>query len=473
MKSILILIISAILYQPHSARTHPAIERFISSEPLRGASVSIMVSAIDSDSALYSYDADREVVPASVMKLITTATALETLGGDFRYKTTICYDGVIEDSILKGNLYIEGSGDPTTGSSELKGITRDEVFMSWTAAVKKVGIRKITGSVIADESVFDTEGVSMKWLREDLGSYYGQGCYGINVFDNRFTLYISTDGVKPTVGGTNPLLPELSFHNYLRLSDKDSCYITGFPYSNERWLYGTVPASANRYELRGDIPDPPLFAAQYFFEMLKREGVSIDGKPNCYRKLKEEGKWRLTKRNTIITTSSPPLKEMIRITNNVSCNLYADAFLKTTGLQCNEQLSSFEKGVYVMHKTWNAKGIDTSPLYTSDGSGLAPTDKLSAMFLCKILKYMAYSKEFVESLPLAGLEGTVRNTLKYSKLQGKARLKSGSMSRVRSYAGYVEHNNRIYATVIIVNNFHGKASLMKLEIEQLLLSLFF
>ena len=184
-------------------------------------------------------------------------------------------------------------------------------------------------------------------------------------------------------------------------------------------------------------------------------------------------------RTHIISTHSEPLKALVRITNHVSSNVYDDAILKTIGLNYsseNESISSFEKGVYVLKNHLAQKQINTSPLWMFDGSGLAITDKVSAQFLCDLLTYMgtrsSVSNAFIESIQKVGAEGTVKNTLQGSKLDGKARLKSGTMSRVRCYAGYVEKDNTRYAVALLVNNFSCKQSQMKIEIEQLLLSLF-
>jgi len=459
-----------------SQTLHPAVERFVKAEYMKGASLSLMIVEVGTDSVYCSYDAERAVVPASVMKAVTTATALELLGGEFRYATALSYDGVIADSVLKGNLYITGSGDPSLCSAELPSSARDGVMRSWAEAVKKAGIKAIAGSVIANDSIFDTEGVSMKWLREDLGSGYGQGCYGINVFDNRFALYINTELNKALPDRLVPDIPGITLHNYLTVSNKDSCYIIGHPYSSERWLYGTLPAGRADYRLYGDIPDPPLYAAHHLTNLLESQNIKVSGKPSCYRLLQEADAWPRGARKTLITTRSQPLKELVRITNNVSANLYADAFLKTVGLQCTEAVSSFGRGSYLMRNLWRDKGIDATALRSFDGSGLAATDRLSAAFLCDVLKYMALrssqKEAYMASLPRAGFEGTVKNFLKGGKLEGKARLKSGSMNQVRSYAGYIEANNRKYAVAIIVNNFQCRQSKMKMEIEQLLLALF-
>ena len=481
MKTITTITVCLLFIFPGKALAQTAIERFLRVSYMNGASVSIMIKDISNDSVIFSYDADREVIPASVMKTVTTATALEILGENFRYETAIMYDGKITDSILNGNIYIRGSGDPAIGSFDM-GMGRDKVIREWTKAIKNAGIRKITGAVIADESIFDTEGISMKWMREDIGSYYGQGCYGINIFDNSYSLYLKTSepGSKPEIENIEPEIPSLFFINYLTTTNaaKDSTYIVGFPYSNERYLYGVVPANRSGYKLKGDIPEPALFLAQYVTQLLKKENIVVVDSPTCHRILSQEGKWEKSERKIITTTYSLPLKDLVRITNHTSNNLYADALLKTIGLKyrSDEVISSFDKGIKVLKKHWEDKGLNTSSLWMFDGSGLASTDKITARFLCDLLSCMAtkstVSKSFTESIPRAGMEGTVANILRGSALQGKARLKSGSMSRVRSYTGYITKDNRQYAVAIVANNFSCTQAQMKSDMEQLLLSLF-
>ena len=456
---------------------------FLDKPMVRGASVALMVKEVSKGDVIYEYESKRLLTPASVMKTITAAAALEILGENFRFETSVSYDGEIRDGILHGNLYLCGSGDPTLNSSELD-TPKDSVLMLWAAGIRKAGIREVAGALIADESIFDTEGVSMKWMREDLGSEYGQGSYGLNIFDNQLRLYLESGvaGTTPTIKYCEPDIPSLTFHNYLKAlpASTDSCFIIGFPFSNERYLYGAIPTRCSHFKLIGDIPDPALFSARYVHTFLQREGIRIKGAPSCHRILSQAGQWKETSRKTLITTYSPPLKELTRIFCFVSHNLYADAVFKTLGLRyapsSKEAISSFGRGAQVITQYWKQKGIDTSSLRMFDGSGLAITNKVTAEFLCDVYTYMAMrskaSEAFVHSLPQAGIDGTLRNMMKGSSLQGKARLKSGSMSRVLCYGGYIDHDGKRYAVVILVNNFTGKSRRMKASIEELLLSLF-
>ena len=255
------------------------IRRFIERPILRGASVSFVVKRVKDGKTLYNYEGDRQLTPASVMKTVTSATALELLGEDFRFETTVEYDGELRpDGVLDGNLYIRGGGDPTLNSSESR-TPKDSVVNAWVDAVRAAGIREITGAVVADERIFDNEGVSMKWLLEDLGSSYGQGCYGLNIFDNRIGISLSSGakGTTPQVTAVTPRVEGLTFHNYLRAATKDSAYVVGFPFANERSLFGTLPARRSGLYLGADLPDPPLFVARYGLPVVTdlNVGVSI------------------------------------------------------------------------------------------------------------------------------------------------------------------------------------------------------
>ena len=466
-----------------NAQAPQSLEHFLKKPFLKGASVSFAVKDTKNGTLLYSYDIDRELIAASVMKTVTTGVALELLGEDFRFETSILYDGKIENGILNGNLYIKGSGDPTINSSELK-TKKDSIIDLWALAVKKAGINKINGRIIADESIFDTEGVSMKWMREDLGSDYAQGSYGINIFDNQYTLYIETGstGTKPSISYTEPSMRFITFHNHLKTLaiSKDSFYITGFPYANDRYLYGSLRANRSKAKIVGDIPEPALYLAQYFTNYLFiYHDIKVEKEASCHRIMSQSGQWKQTTCKKLVSTYSPTLKEIVHITNFKSHNLYADVLIKTLGLQyqtvSKENISSFEKGSRVIKNHLNKNKINTSSLWMYDGSGLAITNKVTAEFLCDLYIYInksSVSETYMQSLPRSGIDGTIRNFLKGTSLQNKMRLKSGSMSRVISYGGYIQQDEKQYAIAIIVNNFSGKNSQMRAAIEELFLALF-
>ena len=480
---IVLLCLLICLHLLAGAQTPAPVKWLLQAPYMRGASFSLVVKDVQEGRTVYSYDTDRLQSPASVLKTVATATALEILGEDYRYPTTLEYDGILENGTLEGNLYIKGSGDPSLGSSHFAP-GQNKFLSTWIAALQKAGIKHITGSVISDESIFDTEGVSIKWLREDMGNYYAPGSYGISIFDNMYKLSLQTGaaGTRPVLKGTEPDIPFIRFKNYLKAApvSSDSAYIIGAPLDDVRYLYGVLPANREAYVLKGDIPDPALYLARYLTDQLQQKGIRVDGSPSCYRIEVEENRWKKGERKEIVTTYSPTLREIASICNHVSHNLYADALVKTVGLQYkprrNEMISSFGRGVQVVKEYWEKKGLDVFPLRMNDGSGLAPADKVLAGFMGELLVYMAtesaVSDAFIASLPQAGIEGSVRNFLKGSKLQGKAHLKSGGITGVRSYAGYITKDGKTYAVAVFSNNYSCPMSRMTRALEKLLLQLF-
>ena len=480
---IVLLCLLICLHLLAGAQTPAPVKWLLQAPYMRGASFSLVVKDVQEGRTVYSYDTDRLQSPASVLKTVATATALEILGEDYRYPTTLEYDGILENGTLEGNLYIKGSGDPSLGSSHFAP-GQNKFLSTWIAALQKAGIKHITGSVISDESIFDTEGVSIKWLREDMGNYYAPGSYGISIFDTMYKLSLQTGaaGTRPVLKGTEPDIPFIRFKNYLKAApvSSDSAYIIGAPLDDVRYLYGVLPANREAYVLKGDIPDPALYLARYLTDQLQQKGIRVDGSPSCYRIEVEENRWKKGERKEIVTTYSPTLREIASVCNHVSHNLYADALVKTVGLQYkprrNEMISSFGRGVQVVKEYWEKKGLDVFPLRMNDGSGLAPADKVSAGFMGELLVYMAtesaVSDAFIASLPQAGIEGSVRNFLKGSKLQGKARLKSGGITGVRSYAGYITKDGKTYAVAVFSNNYSCPMSRMTRALEKLLLQLF-
>jgi D-alanyl-D-alanine carboxypeptidase/D-alanyl-D-alanine-endopeptidase (penicillin-binding protein 4) len=480
---IVLLCLLLCLHLLAGAQTPAPVKWLLQAPYMRGASFSLVVKDVQEGRTVYCYDTDRLQSPASVLKTVATATALEILGEDYRYPTTLEYDGILENGTLEGNLYIKGSGDPSLGSSHFAP-GQNKFLSTWIAALQKAGIEHITGSVISDESIFDTEGVSIKWLREDMGNYYAPGSYGISIFDNMYKLSLQTGaaGTRPVLKGTEPDIPFIRFKNYLKAApvSSDSAYIIGAPLDDVRYLYGVLPANREAYVLKGDIPDPALYLARYLTDQLQQKGIRVDGSPSCYRIEVEENRWKKGERKEIVTTYSPTLREIASVCNHVSHNLYADALVKTVGLQYkprrNEMISSFGRGVQVVKEYWEKKGLDVFPLRMNDGSGLAPADKVSAGFMGELLVYMAtesaVSDAFIASLPQAGIEGSVRNFLKGSKLQGKAHLKSGGITGVRSYAGYITKDGKTYAVAVFSNNYSCPMSRMTRALEKLLLQLF-
>ena len=444
-------------------QTQPAaLNAFLRSESLKHASVGFKMMDLSTGRTIAACNESASLPSASTFKLVTTATALDVLGSAFHYSTPLFYDGVIEGSTLNGDLYIEGSGDPTLGS-EYTGIHPELFLKTWCDAIQQKGIQRIMGNIIVRDQLFGYTGISPKWLWEDLGNYYATGVYGISVFDNMYRIYLrsANPGSATEILYTTPEMKELQLTNTVTAStsNADDSFVSGIPFSNQRELYGTIPANRSSFAVKGDIPDPGLFLAGYFKNYLQKNGIAVSGTATTYRLSLKEPKTK----QELAAVRSPNLASMIRIINVRSNNHYAEHLYKLL-----TQKNGIDIPTY-----WTRKGLDASALFQFDGSGLSPSNAVSADFLVQVLAYMnAQGKDFYLSLPVAGKEGTVASFLKGTALEGQARIKSGSMTGIHSYAGYIDKNGKRYAFSLTVNYFTGSRAALRKEIEKLLVGVF-
>lgn len=442
----------------------------------KNSGISICVMNASNAKTEITYNNDLSLVPASVLKIVTTATALELLGPDYRFKTTLGYSGEIIDGILNGNIYIIGGGDPGLGSRHLNE-NPEEFLDKWIKVITNSGIRIINGNIIADAGYFGDEPVSPFWLWEDMGNYYAAGIWGLGVFDNSFTLNLKSGkpGTRPEIVSLNPKIPGILIDNRLVSADnsKDSAYFYGGPIQYERVLHGTIPANRDLFSIKGDIPDPPFYFAGLFKQKLKESGIKVNGKPMTAPFSESQGNQYNT--TLIHTEYSMPLRRIIRITNEKSDNMYAEYLLRHIAKTVYQKPATAKDGLNVVREFWKNHNIDVSSLQMFDGCGLSPMDRISSDFLVKVLYHMAkkskYGDVFEESLPLAGIEGSVSGFLKDTPLAGKVRLKSGTMQGVTCYAGYYRKNDKFFVVSLMANHLYLPRNQVRKDFEDFLLSL--
>ena len=433
------------------------------SAALQHASVSAIISDAETGKTIASLEPERCVTPASITKLITTATALELLDSTFRFETVVAYDGTFANGTIDGNLYIIGSGDPSLGSR----FVNDYYFLNrWCQHLKSLGVRRITGNIVADASVYDSDPIPSKWIWEDMGNYYGAGVYGLSVFDNTLNISMRSGdvGTQPTILKVTPQIEGLQLYNLAQSTKTpmDSAFVRGMAYDNRRWIVGAVPANRGQFLLKGDIPNPPLCLAEQFAALLRHYGVTIDGTFSDHAT-------NTLPRITLFVHKSEPLSALVRVTNFTSNNNYAEHIFRRLAAQ-NATPASNNAAIAVEKNFWQQRGISFDGISLNDGSGLSPFDAFSANFLNQILLEMYHSPQFpayLNSIPLAGKEGTVKNFLKQNKT-AQIHAKSGSMAGVQSYAGYILKGGKTYTFCIIVNHFDSRKQVRK-EIESWIL----
>jgi len=448
-------------------------------EDLKNATISFYALDLDSNKVIAGLGSNKSLVPASTMKLVTTATALELLGPGKRFTTYIKYDGEIDSNcVLNGNIYVVGGGDPCLGSERF--IKHYKNFINkWANEIIELGIDSINGRVIGDATIFDEQMIPSTWIWGDLGNYYGAGPCGLSIYENKCSIELSSGkrGDSTEITCVYPYIPNLKFANYVKsmTTKKDLSYIFGAPYQENRIIEGGIPTNQKNFMVRGSIPDPSYLTAFELDMELRSLGVRLANPSTTIHKIKfETGFIEKTKKHIITATRSPKLITIINLTNTNSINLYAEHLMNQIGV-FKYRRGDTGSGVQATTLFWKEIGLDINGMFVNDGSGLSRFNAITAKQLVAILKYMNESKNqqlFLKSLPVAGKSGTLRNVGKGTTAQGRVKAKSGYMTRVRSYAGYViTKNKRNLAFALIVNNFNCTPFKMKRKMETIMIKL--
>lgn len=445
-------------------------DNWLRSKELANAGIGISVLDISKGSTLTQSEPQISLVPASIMKVVTTATALEVFGPDFRFNTTLSYSGIIRNDTLFGDLQIIGGGDPTLGSGyfpETRNFQEE-----WIKAIQKNRIKVITGNMLVDASIYEVQMIPGSWVWEDLGNYYGAGASGISVYDNLYEIHLKSPEIadQPTqIIKVVPKIPNLELQNEVRSSDinSDQAYVFGSPEDSRRVIRGTIPKGKTDFVVKASLPDPSALLASEFREKLSGSGICFSGITN-YEKTKSEISGQLS------VIQSPPLREIIKVTNHESVNLFAEHLLKHLAYN-NSGLGTTKDGCKFVVQFWKDKGLDMTGFFMTDGSGLSRFNSVTASQMASILNYMktrsAYPHDFYQSLPTVG-NGTL-TVFKNENFQNQSlRAKSGSMTRVRCYAGYLtSQSGRQLSFTIMLNNFSCSQTEATRKIEEILVEL--
>jgi len=468
-KAVYILIFQLfIIHASGQKKLDSLVLKFEESTTIKQAITAIEITDAQTGQIVVARNNHKALTPASALKVLTTATALERLGARYRFETKVYTTGTIaSDGTLHGNLLIVGGGDPTLGSSYLN--NTDAFPSTWVNELKARGIKKIMGTVVVDAGCYDHEPISTKWLVEDVGNYYAPGSYGIALFDNtyRLTLQCPSASEMPAITYCLPSMEGyLTFTNQLTKGTKNNIFIEGLPAGLNRLLKGTVINGTDSIYVKGDIPNAPRYMALYLRNHLASRGIEVVGN--------ELGN---TEPQLLTATLSPLLSDIIKVINFRSINLFSDHLLKQTGYEPKKEpgSGSFRAGLDAQYAFWLGKGINLSDFTLHDGSGLAPANKISANALNKVLAYMfnksANKRTFMASLPKAGEEGSVARLFKKGQTSATVLLKSGSMTGVRSYSGYIIKGEKTYCITLMCNNFSAPVSAVTREISALLIEI--
>lgn len=469
MKRILTIIITAFAtLNAWCLSMQEAVDLFASTPALKHAAAGVAVMRIDSGMVVASNLLDQAIVTASTMKTVTSAAALEILGGDFQFQTKVLLQGSVVNDTLRGNIVIVGSGDPTLGSRYFP--KNPNIIKEIITALQEKGIKAIDGRVLTDDSLYPYPPYSIHWDVGDLAWDYGAAVYPINYCDNvanvtfrvdksgRFTPFVT----KPTLSGVQ-VINKMQYNS----SNEDIDFALEFA-TPALVLMG--PVCPGSYNLVFANPAPYQLLTDSVTHCIQRAGIMVAEHEIALTK-KEIGKQEL-----LITHLSPVLNDIITSLLDRSDNMFTHALLRAIAVRDkNWRGSNLDRvGVDCVKRLLKSKGIDSDGLFMRDGSGLARAGKASPHLLVQMLRYMAdrkyADKRLCDLMPKAG--SRIGKLLPGTSLSKNIVLKSGSMTDVQCFVGYYPADNPIYAWAILVNNYDCSRKELKNNIDRLLINLF-
>lgn len=417
----------------------------------------ILVQSLDRGDRLAALNPGTLLVPASAVKLVSLASAADGVGWDFRYETTVRAAGPIVDGVLRGDLLIAGSGDPSIGGragSDLGG---------WIAAIKARGIQRIEGRIVGDDDAMEEPRPQLAWGWDDLGYATGALLGALNLAENQMEVTVSPAAIP----GTSP---DVSAEPRAWTPPLRNRAVTGRPGSmplvwpeqrpGEPFLTiaGSVPAGAAPARLRVSVGNPTLWFAASLRSALVDAGIEVGGAAYDIDDLERRPEWDMApvvhthRSGTLAEIAQPMLKE--------SVNLYGEAALRLNAPQGVFPTNDAAlEGLRTRLRRW---GIADQAWQIVDGSGLSRRNAVAPETLVAVLQRMydpAGGSPWMEALPIAGRDGTLEARMRGTRAEGNLRAKTGTMTNIRTLAGYVRtRDGEMLAFAIMANAFEGSGA---------------
>jgi serine-type D-Ala-D-Ala carboxypeptidase/endopeptidase (penicillin-binding protein 4) len=439
---------------PSDRQLAALIDQAIDSSQFASARWGVSVISLSDGHVVYARNADKLFTPASNMKIYTTAVALDLLGADYRWRTSV-YASQQPDAngSINADLTLYGRGAPDL-LSRSKGDQPSSLAQLANDLYQR-GVRHVRGNVIGDESYFRAEPLGHGWQWDDVQWYFGAEPSALSIDGNEVDVEI-----KPSGDEKNPPVVTLdSAQSYVRLTTSTATVRRGEPMTigiqrglsdNNLKVWGDFPVGGRSFGARLSIHDPALWAAELFIEALRKRGISIDGEPRTRDfRVPEKERFDPARASELAFFLSKPLGEIIRATNKESINLNAELILRTLGKERGETAPDVdprkthtrgddEAGNAVVLQWLSRARIATNDLALHDGSGLSRLDLIKPETTARLL--LAISKTasasvFRDSLPLAGHDGTLAGRL--HKYKDRISAKTGSLTYDNSLSGFV------------------------------------
>lgn len=458
------LVMQVAFAQTVSQKLQKAFQQFEKDSQLKYAISSLYVIDAATGKPVFEKNAQVGLAPASTQKIITSVSAFELLGKEYRYKTELGLNKpMYGNNVTAEGLVIVGYGDPTLGSWRYENTKVEAVIKKWKEELEKKNITNgFELNIYADDRKWGTQTIPGGWIWDDIGNYYGAGASSLNWRENQYDIYLSSGDQPGDSCKIVKIEPEVSVKIICEvkaglMGSGDNAYVYHSSYSQYGFIRGTIPPKEKSFKISASIPEPASQLAHELGSGInkirhadKRRFFSATS-PSLPRvvdfsKLKPE---------IIYTHYSPSLDSIIYWFNKKSINLYGEALVKTMAYE-KTAFGSTDTGVSIIKKFWKEKGLDEHELNIVDGSGLSPLNRVTTHAQVEILKY-AKTKDwfqyFYNSLP------------DYNGMK----MKSGTISDVKGFCGYHKgKDGKEYIFSFLVNNYNGPASALVAKMYKVL-----
>jgi D-alanyl-D-alanine carboxypeptidase/D-alanyl-D-alanine-endopeptidase (penicillin-binding protein 4) len=443
------------------AALHAALEREVAGVASKGGRIGVQVTDLETGEVLYQRAAGDMYILASNTKLLTTSAALGLLGPAHRFETVLYRRGVLAGTVLVGDLVLEGAGDPCMGV-RLDG-EADGALQRLARSVREAGIREVRGDVVADARVFDGDLQHDGWPGDQLDRWYAAPVAGLNINDGCVDVEVGP-GPSPGAPASVRLVPHsdlFEIENRCQTvgpKDKHVIAVGRKPGSHVLVVRGTVRSNASPLVTSIALYDPAMVVGDVLRRCLVAEGIEVRGQV----RLAGADDPPALQGTVPVAMHASMLAQAIPVINKRSQNVWAESLLKAMGALRGEG-GSFAGGAAAALAHLRALGVPEGEVEMVDGSGLARGNRASPRALVTLLRVMALGQHgnlFVASMPVAGVDGTLRKRLNGVEGAARVRAKTGTIRGVSSLSGYVlpgAAGGRTLVFSILTNGFPGGA----------------
>jgi len=402
----------------------------------------VLIKSLKTGETIYARNEKKMFMPASNMKLFTSSSAMIALGPNYRYTTRLVTNGEVIDGVLNGDLIIVGSGDPTiSGRFDSGKVTI--TFEQWADSLKALGITQIKGNIIGDDNCFDDEYYGAGWAADDETYYYAAQISGLSFNDNCVDIRIAPSATIADVCSLT-WSPNTRYVNIINqtttASEIDSVNDIHFERkrgTNNIFVLGKMSIGKNPFIESVTVENPTTYSVMVLKEVLESKGISVLGAIVDADDFADTIRYENSKQ--LASFTSLPYSEIIKTINKPSQNFYTEQVFRTIGKE-RYGVGSMDNSRAVAFPILYSWGVDTARVRYVDGSGLSRQDLITPSDIVSILSGMSKENSFLpfyESLPIAGIDGTIKNRMKGTKAQGNVHAKTGAIGYVRSLSGYV------------------------------------